>query len=196
MENQTQYPIRLSDFEKELLINKLKVCEHYLEFGSGGSTFLAILEGNCKKIVSVESDSKWIEYLRTFETIKQAEKNILSFEYINIGEVGDWGTPLEENKKELFPNYSSKVFNGTNNYDLVFIDGRFRVACTMQTILNCGNDVTIIMHDYNNRPQYHCILEFLNIIYTLDTMAVFKIKPDADKEKVIQRYEEYKYNFA
>ena len=115
---ETQYPIRLSEFERSLLIKKLKESKKYLEFGSGGSTFLAILEGSCDKIVSVESDPKWIEYLKTFDTINEAKN--LGFESVDIGKVGDWGTPIEEDKRELFPNYSSNVFRDYPcDYDLV-----------------------------------------------------------------------------
>ena len=49
------------------------------------------------------------------------------------------------------------------------------------------------MHDFNNRPEYHCILKFLDIVDTMDTMALFKIKENFDKSELIEIYEEYKY---
>ena len=189
-----QFSIRLSNYEKELLQKELKKSKNYLEFGSGGSTILAVTEGLCENIVSVESDYNWIEELKTSNTINSAQN--LTFEYVDVGNVGSWGTPIEADKKELFPNYSSKVFKDfPYDYDLVFIDGRFRVACTLQTILNCSKEVTIIIHDYNNRPQYHCVLNFLDIIYTIDTIAVFKIKKNINKVKLYKYYEKYKYNY-
>lgn len=193
--SENDFPLRLSLNEKNFLTGCLIEAENYLEFGSGGSTFLALMSG-CKKIVSVESDNNWIDNLKTFSLIQQGlDEKRLYFEYINTGKTGEWGVPVEESQKELFPDYSKEVFEKfENDYGLVFIDGRFRVACVLQTILNCRKDVKIVMHDYNNRPEYHYILKYLNIDYTIDTMAQFSIKNNIDKNDVLISYENYKYN--
>lgn len=195
--DEKNFLIRLSENEKNFLISSLGESSSYLEFGSGGSTFLALKSEMCKKIISVESDAKWLDYMRTFASIKNAQQdNRLYFEYVNIGQTGEWGIPLDASTKELFPNYSNNVFKKfENDYDLVFIDGRFRVACVMQTILNCMHNVKIVIHDYNNRPEYHFILKYLNIDYTIDTMALFSIKNNVDKNDVLMNYENFKFDY-
>ncbi len=195
--NQSNYPIRLTENERKYLLENLKNSKRYLEYGSGGSTFLSTTETQIPVIVSVESDNGWIEYLRNWSVIKENEESQrLKFIYANIGKTGDWGIPLEPEKKDLFPNYSSVPFCNNEQYDTIFIDGRFRVACALQAILNSDLDTKIIMHDYNIRSEYHCILEFLNIVDIIDTMALFKIKENIDKDKLTKMYEEYKYNYS
>lgn len=165
----------------------------YLEFGSGGSTFLALLHAQVS-IISVESDKNWIEYLRDWKLIRDAENRRLQFIYVNIGEVGEWGVPSEiEKSKEFFPNYSTQVFETYKDFDVVFIDGRFRVACLLQTVLHCPKHTRILMHDFNNRAFYHQILEFVDIVDTCDTLAEFKIRENIDRQKVLALYEQYQY---
>lgn len=165
----------------------------YLEFGSGGSTFLALLHAQVC-IISVESDKNWIEHLRDWKLIKDAENRRLQFIYVNIGEVGEWGVPLEiEKSKKSFPNYSAQVFETYKDFDVVFIDGRFRIACLLQSVLHCPKHTRILMHDFNNRAFYHQILKFVDFIDTCDTLAEFRIKENIDKQRLLAMYEEYKY---
>lgn len=188
------FPIALSEKEQNFLIKHCKHCKNYLEFGSGGSTFLVLLQTDIKNVTSIESDSNWIKYLEKWEFIKQEKR--LKFRYINIGEVGFLGIPQDPKAKNLYPLYSSEIFKENNNFDFVFIDGRFRVACTIQTILNCNKNTTILIHDFNNREEYHYILKYLDIIDTMDTMCIFKIKEKINKEELLNDYENYKYNWV
>ena len=59
---------------------------------------------------------------------------------------------------------------------IVFIDGIFRVACVLQTILNCKKDIKIMIHDINYEIKYHIIYKYLEVIYSIDTMVLFCIK--------------------
>ena len=95
----------------------------------------------------------------------------------------------------LFPDYSKKVFKDfPKNYDLVLIDGRFRVACALQTILNTNDDVIILWHDFTDRPYYHEILKFLEIKHTAGTMVLLKKKENTDKKEIEKLFEKYKYD--
>lgn len=194
-ENPQKFPIELSDNERKYLQNTLISAGGgaYLEFGSGGSTFLALLQTQVH-IVSVESDKNWIEHLKGWKVINEATKRgALEFVSVDIGRTGEWGVPLEMEKKSLFPHYSAQVFEKYTDFDIVFIDGRFRVACLLQTLLHCPKHTKILMHDFNNRPFYHKILEFVDFVDTCDTLAEFKIKDNIDKQRLLVLYEEYKY---
>lgn len=190
------YPLQLSPSEVEYVRNTLMSAGGggiYLEFGSGGSTFLALLHAQVR-IVSVESDKNWIEYLKGWKVIDEATKvKRLEFIWVDIGRTGEWGVPLEMEKKSLFPHYSAQVFEKYTDFDVVFIDGRFRVACFLQTLLHCPKHTKILIHDFNNRPFYHKILEFVDFVDTCDTLAEFKIKDNIDKQRLLALYEEYKY---
>ena len=98
-------------------------------------------------------------------------------------------------KKKFFSNYSKQIFEKyKNDYDLVLIDGIFRVACTLQVILNCKSDIKILIHDFNYRPYYHILYKYLDLIYSIDSLALFSIKEDIELEEVKMDYEKYKYN--
>ncbi len=188
-----KFPIQLSQNEKTFLLKQLSDSENYLEFGSGGSTFLSILYSNAK-IYSVESDINWLEYLRKWKIIRDNEDKRLFFNYVNIGKTGEWGIPIEKDKEYLYENYSKSIFTLKKDFDLVFIDGRFRVACVLQTLLNCPATTKILIHDFNDRPFYHNILDFLEIIDTADSMALFKIK-NLNREKITVLYNKEKNNY-
>ena len=193
------YPIVLSDLEKKFLIENVSGSKSYLEFGSGGSTFLVLTQTGVPLVVSVESDMAWLDHLREWDCIvaNEADKR-LCFLHVNIGKTGDWGVPTEMDKKDLFPDYSMAPFvtHAKTKFDTVFINGRFRVACALQTILNSAPGTKILMHDYTFRPNYHIILQFLDIVDVVDTMALFKIKTDVSKKDVLDMYNKYKYDFA
>lgn len=189
----SNFPISLSDNERSFLLNQIKGAKNYMEFGSGGSTFLALTQSNVAHITSVESDAGWLKYLRKWQEITNAENKRLNFICVNIGKTGAWGVPIEEDKKLLWSDYSMAPFSSKSSYDVIFIDGRFRVACALQAILNSNQNTKILMHDFNNRAHYHCILEFLDIVDTADMLALFKIKKDCNKQRLLEMYEQYKY---
>ena len=171
-----------------LILTKSK---KYLEFGVGGSTILAYTTPNIKKIISIDSDINWIKEIKNFKNIKNDENKKIIFEYINIGEVSKFGFPKTINEK-IF-NYSNQVFKKyKNDYDLVFIDGRFRVACTLQVILNCKKDIKILIHDFNDRPYYHILYKYLDVIYSINNLVLFSIKEGINLSEVKKIYEIYK----
>lgn len=131
-----------------------------------------------------------MEWKLIADNVNQERLNLLR---IDIGEVGEWGVPLNEQKKDFYPNYSSGVFKDKQNFDLVFVDGRFRVACVCSSIIHCNQNTKILIHDFNNRPYYHKIIEFLDFVDTCDTLAEFKIKENIDKQKILELYEESKF---
>ena len=96
-------------------------------------------------------------------------------------------------KNSNISNYSKLIFKKfENDYDFVFIDGIARVACALQIILNCKPDIKILIHDFNIRPYYHILYKYLDIIYAIDTFALFSIKDDIDIEEIKKDYEIYK----
>ena len=189
------FPISLSDNERRFLIDNIRDSKKHLEFGSGGSTLLALTNTQIPYIISVESDNNWIKYLETFDTFSMFKKNRLHFLYVDIGPTGMWGVPTDEvNNKHKYPLFSTKPFEISKNYDSVFIDGRFRVACTIQTVLNCSKKTKILIHDFCNRPEYHVVLQFLDIIDVADMLALLKIKDNINRSLLLELFDKYKFN--
>ncbi|MFK7899119.1 MAG: hypothetical protein AB8B61_00030 [Cyclobacteriaceae bacterium] len=185
----------MSDEEKNLLIKSLKQATHYLEFGTGGSTVLALK--HCKKVYSVESDKKWISVMRQVKYFKLMEKfRILRVLLTYIGPLKEWGHPTgDEEYRHLYEKYSSEIFKkiDAKKIDTVFIDGRFRVACTLKTIIECNKSVRILIHDWN-RTQYHIVLEFLSIVEIKENMVLMKIKNSVNRTRINELYQLYKNN--
>lgn len=185
----------MTDAEKKMLYSYIGASTNYLEFGSGESTVYASSVPTIKIITSVESSEQFIdEHLKNNADIVDAvTTGKLSFHIVDIGETRNWGYPKDETKKHLWPNYSLSAFRQKTDYDLFFIDGRFRVACTLNCILNSSKNSTILIHDFYGRPEYNVVLNFLNTVDKADTLGVFKKKEGIDLEKVQSLIKIYQY---
>lgn len=164
-------PMWASKKEINLFLQYTLTSKNYLEFGCGGSTFLMIY-ATLANVISIESDKKFINHLLKNDLLLRASKNnglnSLRLFHIDIGKVKEWGVPADEYKKENYPLYSQHIFKVLSqkeieNIDTIFIDGRFRVACTLCAILYCKSDVLIIIHDFWEREYYHIVLEFFGM---------------------------------
>jgi hypothetical protein len=166
----------MTNAEKEMLYSYIDLSINYLEFGSGESTIYASSVPKIKTITSVESSEQYInENLKHNTAIASAlSTGKLSFHCVDIGETIAYGEPKDMSKRHLWPNYSLSVFYQKSEHDLVLVDGRFRIACTLNCVLNSPSNCTILIHDFWNRPEYHVVLKFLKIVDRVDTLGVFK----------------------
>lgn len=191
------YPFIMSSDEKNIFDAAIKESRHYIEFGLGGSTLRAIQKSNAE-IYAVESSSEWLAQMRKYFIFRYFENKRLHIFPVNIGPTGDWGYPEPDNDTNVFEDYSSKIFEliDRKSIDLALVDGRFRVACTLQIILSCyeNKNIKIIIHDFWHREQYHMVLKYLDVVEKADTLGVFTIKNDIDIESVKNDFEAYKLN--
>lgn len=184
----------LSDNDKQMFYKYLDKASIYFEFGSGGSTYQACLKQNIQKIYSVESDLEWHNKLR--EILNNNDKvhfiyNEMDTKPKNLGYPGNNSTPSQRK------NYSEQILfineNETKNIDFVLIDGRFRVACCLKCFGVVDNDCVIAFDDFLDRPNYHIVLNYYNIIEkTRDNrMVILKKKLDVDSipKQIIDQYE-------
>lgn len=181
--------------ELEMLHSYIDSSNHYLEFSSGESTIYAANSLSLKTIDSVESSEKFIDKnLRSNAIITNAlSTGKLVFHIIDIGETITWGYPKNKSKEHLWPNYSLSVFSKTSKHDLVLVDGRFRVACTLNAILNTPPYCIIIIHDFWNRPEYHIVLKYLAIKDRIDTLGIFYKKQNINQKEVQILIKKYQY---
>ncbi|MCL2439703.1 MAG: hypothetical protein FWD15_04305 [Alphaproteobacteria bacterium] len=183
--------------ERELFLRSIKGARNYLEFGSGGSTIAALdsLDGT-SAVHSVESDGDWLlDMEQRYGAIRDGlSSGRLKLHHVDIGKVGDWGSPLDEKRKAHWPEYSAKVFEEEAPFDVVLIDAQFRGACGLRTILNTALDVVIMFHDFSmRRPDCKVLLKYLDIIEAADTLVVFKKKKKLDRKALAADYEAFKY---
>lgn len=190
------YHFEMSKNEQKMFDKYIKRSKYYLEFGSGGSTLRA-LQRSKAKIYSVESSLDWIDYLNRYLIVYLLKNKRLLLYHADIGNTQDWGFPASDDSKNLFPNYSNGIFGCLNSdrIDTILIDGRFRVACVLNVILNLSSvdEPAILIHDFWNRENYHILLKYLTEIDSVETLGVFKIKNKVDIDSVKQDYNIYKY---
>jgi hypothetical protein len=157
-------------------IGQLKGVRQLIEFGTGGSTLLALRRG-VGNIVAVETDPAWIASLRENSRIQRAEQSRrLKLLHADVGPVGAWGTPIAPTHGG---DYVSAPWSYCSDPDMVFIDGRFRVAAALEALLRCRSSARIIVHDFWGRPEYHAILPFVDCLAKVNSLAAFQRKRDA-----------------
>lgn len=174
----------MSAAETALLAQVLVGAHRYLEFGAGGSTLFALRAG-VGSLVSVESDVAWIARLHAEPLAAEAilEKR-LQLLHADIGATGDLGRPASDADRARWPAYAAAPWTHVlaERLDAVLIDGRFRVACILETAMRCAPATQILVHDFWNRPEYHAVLDFLDTVARRDTLGVFTVKPAFDRE--------------
>ena len=175
----------LTIFKKYL--NQSKI---YFEFGSGGSTYTACHTPCIEKVFSVESDKQWIDTVR-----EQVQTDKLIQIFNEMGTVpNSWGHPGPNATNQQKISYSNHIVSSASHsdIDIVFIDGRFRVACCLKAFQVIKEDCFVLFDDFLNRPHYHVVLNYFDIIEkTSDNRLVVlrKKKGTHVPEDIIKKYE-------
>ncbi|MCB4823450.1 hypothetical protein [Roseicella aerolata] len=169
--------------ERHLLAALLCRARRYVEFGAGGSTCLAArLVGEA--VTSVDSSPEWLARVRAACLDLQLPISP-TLVHADIGETGAWGYPADTAGRDRWPDYHARVWSDPEaaQADLYLVDGRFRVACFMQTVLRCRPEARIAIHDFGNRPAYHVVREVAQEIAATGTLSVFLRRPDFDPQR-------------
>ena len=133
----------------------------YFEFGSGGTTNIAFYYN--MTIYSVESDKNWHDKLKN---------SGIKANYITIDlKSNDRGYPGKETTVEDWKKYI-QAYKPEYNAKIIYIDGRFRVACALDIFGKIPNDTFIVIHDYD-RIEYHVVEDYYLKLESWDKLAVF-----------------------
>ena len=176
---QRDFPLRMSPAEAELFLGLLNSATYYLEWGSGGST-LAAVRSKVRQIVSVDTDSAWVERLKKNQEIQTAlNKNRLLFHYVDVGPVGPWGMPAGIEKMRNWPRYALDPFASTDfDFDLILVDGRFRIHCLL-AVASCASDRALaFLHDYQFRHSYTIADKYFDTLKRADSGSVLRRRTD------------------
>jgi hypothetical protein len=180
--------------ERSLLRHCLARCHRYLEFGSGLSTFFALDEG-VEMCWSVELDPRWVERMRSFLDIRKAEAaGRLVLHYADIGAVGEWGIPFSDSPQAKWNRYPLEIWDRIPAPpDLVFVDGRFRLACCLAAWLACPRSTRVLMHDFGTsdpvRRNYARVQCFAEIVGVTKTLALLRRRRDFSPARALAMLE-------
>ena len=172
----------------KLFASIIKDAKIYGEYGCGESTKYAAKHTNAR-IVAVDTSSEWAK--RTRDAINDRHRATIC--HVDCGPVGDWGRPLTLDFKDRFHVYHCFPWSLTEESpDVVLVDGRFRVACFMASLMRANPGTQILFDDYMDRPNYHVVENMVYPVKTSGRMALF-IRPDfVNMAKAQQLYNEYK----
>jgi protein O-GlcNAc transferase len=173
------FPDAVADFVRQTYASARVI----LEYGSGGSTFVAA-QSPGKRIISVESDPGWAERMR-YIAAGHSLPSPPEVVYADIGPVGAWARALDHRRLDDFIDYARGVWEspGFEQPDVVLVDGRFRAACFMTTYLYAEGPVTLLFDDYIKRKEYHVIERLGKPARMVGRMAVFELRPE-DRLKI------------
>ena len=185
---QPGFRLTLPDQEAEALERAYASARVVLEYGSGGSTFLALRSG-AEFVMSVESDKAWSERIGAALGAEFPADRFL-VHHADIGPTGPWGRPAGSGAYRRFHLYATGIWDrpGFRHPDVVLIDGRFRVACFLAAMIRCTRPVTVLFDDYIDRKYYHWIEELIPRDELTGRMARFTVCPQSLPPEQLTRF--------
>lgn len=183
--------------EIAFFLRLIKESKSYFEFGCGGSSRVAAAFGpEDLKIASVDSSKEWIAIVLQDAHVKaKVDANMMRMEHIDIGPIGQWGRPLQsvEESKGAWSQYSQAINMMGGQYDTVLVDGRFRVACALNTFLT-NPTAKVLVHDFFDHwhhEDYRVLLNVTDVVARVDTLVQLNVKPTTTKAELTELYAAY-----
>lgn len=171
-----------------LLRERLARVRTYLEYGSGGSSLMAA-KADVRRIYSVDTDKQFLQAVRQRLLAEGVPRRRFVPVYANIGATGAWGRPKNSKHATLWPRYCAepwrKLRQAGDEPDLILIDGRFRVAAFLMSVLMAKPGCIVLFDDYFIRPYYHVIENHLKPAWQAGRMAEFIVEPLADRDRAL-----------
>ena len=180
-------PQELFAGHSELFIEALVGCAHYGEYGAGLST-IYVLEHTEASVVSIETDPTWVDNVRA----EVGSDPRLAIKYQDVGPVGSFGTPLSFAHRSHFPEYARSLWRSHDNYDVILIDGRFRISCFAACYLHARAGTKIVFDDYVDRERYHVVEELLAPTTVGNRQALFTVPLVKNIDTAEEFLEEFK----
>jgi hypothetical protein len=176
---------------------QLESARNYLEYGSGGSTILA--NGLVNTLVSVDSDAGLVADVRR-KLAEAGRRTMTRLIHVNIGLTYDWGMPVftkptlrRVRRWEEYPTRPWRYLRSiTQQPDLILVNGRFRVACVLESLLSLSplSNTQILLEDYAERPHYQVVERFADL-ERVGRMAVLRPRRLTDRIQVRRMVRQY-----
>lgn len=114
---------------------------------------------------------------------------------VDIGPVRVWGYPNQtaEESKGAWYMYSQAISMTDKQYDLVLVDGRFRVACLLNALIT-NPKASVMIHDFYeaaHHKAYKALLDVTEVVDRADTLVALRTKAHVRKEDLMKMYATY-----
>jgi len=163
----------MRDTEIALFASVLRCADTYVEFGAGGSSVLAASLVR-RSVVCIDSSQAWLDKVSSACVGDDGVRPVTLL--ADIGPVRALGYPDGLGHRNLWPNYHTGIWerHALADAEVYLIDGRFRVACFLQTVLRCAGQALILFHDFTSRRQYHIVRAFAREVARTDELSLFQ----------------------
>uniref|UniRef100_Q07SM7 Uncharacterized protein n=1 Tax=Rhodopseudomonas palustris (strain BisA53) TaxID=316055 RepID=Q07SM7_RHOP5 len=142
----------------------------YGEYGIGQSTKW-IFNNTRAKIISVDTSLGWVNRIKS----EIGPTDRVDLRWTDVGPVGEWGRPISYERRQIFSEYVASIWRHSQKPEMVLIDGRFRVACFLTSILHGSPGTPVFFDDYVNRPHYHIVEEVVQRQTVCGRQALFVV---------------------
>lgn len=168
----------LFDGDNALFLDHAPRARLYGEYGMGASTVWMDRETGAR-IRAVDTAETWVEDTRA--RMRRKEHDL---RWIDVGPVGGWGMPQTYAYRHAFRSYVEALWEDTETPDFVLVDGRFRVASFLTTLLRADPGTAVIFDDYVDRAPFHVVEEFLAPEQRTSRQALFVVPRTVDHATV------------
>ena len=95
--------------------------------------------------------------------------------------MGHPGINATDEQKINYSNHIRKLSKlEQGKIDLILIDGRFRVSCCLKCFDIINENTHILFDDFMNRPEYHIVLKYFDIIEKTNDNCMVCLKKKSD----------------
>jgi hypothetical protein len=178
----------LFDGEDSLFRKLMASCSVYGEYGVGLSTVAAFNDYECD-IIAVDTSREWINEVAARGV--SLEDDRVNIRWIDVGPLSSWGRPSSYEKSNSFAEYTHHIWSQDLVPNLVLIDGRFRVACLLDSLLSGKSGTFLLFDDYTDRPFYHVVERIVTPVHTTDRQALFVIPEVFDRVATRRMYDQF-----
>lgn len=159
----------------------------YGEYGVGQSTRWVYARTGAA-IRAADTSQAWIE-----RTAAGMDPSRVDLHHVDLGPVGDWGRPTSYARRDRFDDYFEYIWQGERLPDAVLIDGRFRVACFLTSLLRSAPGTKLVFDDYMDRPYYHVVEEILARQEVCGRQALFVTDEAVNRADAQALLEKFRY---
>lgn len=158
------------------------------EWGSGVSTLYLTLNRDCN-LISIDSSRNWTRLINSkLQSINLTDSKVVN--YINIGPTIHYGIPLKILRpifKKTFSRYWSAARHFRNfDPNIVIVDGRFRLICSLEALQVFKSPFMFIIDDYIERASFRILEEFLGSPIIVNRAAIFNIHDEIPNDQLIK----------
>lgn len=158
---------------------------------------LRALDAGVKEVWIVDSRKALLSRARAVVrclALALPQKPTLELLYGDIGDTSFWGHPENKEKTDQWPRYSTLVWSKLGarsaEVDAVCIQGRFRIASTLISLICAGENSVIFISNFS-RDAYKAILEYCVVQERVGGTVTLIKRPETTVSQLIDGFAQY-----